>query len=47
MDHKIYLKMRREQLFYKDEQIHKMTTIFTQNDNFWRFFQVFLKNLFF
>ena len=35
MDHKIYLKMRREQLFYKDEQIHKMTTIFTQNDNFW------------
>ena len=34
MDHAIYLKLKREWLLHKAEQIHKMTTIFTQIDNF-------------
>ena len=29
-----YLKLRRKQLFLQAEQTDKMTTIFTQNDNF-------------
>ena len=34
LDPVIYLKLRREQLLCKSEQIHKITTVFTQNDNF-------------
>ena len=34
LDDMIYLKLGREKLLCKAEQIHKMTTIFTQNDNF-------------
>ena len=34
MNHVIYLKLRQKQLLLTGEQIHKMTTIFTQNDDF-------------
>ena len=34
MNHVIYLKLRQKQLFLKADQIHKMTTLFTQNDDF-------------
>ena len=34
MNHMIYLELIQKQLLLKAEQIHKMTTIFTQNDNF-------------
>ena len=34
MNHVIYLKLRQKQLLLKGEKIHEMTTIFTQNDDF-------------
>ena len=38
MTHVIYLKLRQKKLLLKAKQIHKMTFILTQNDDF--FFQI-------
>ena len=43
-NHLIYLKLQQKLLLLKAEQIHKMTTIFTQNDDF--FFQTMTENKF-
>ena len=45
MNHVIYLKLRQKQLLSKAEQIHKMTTIFTQNDYGMFFLTSFEKEL--
>ena len=36
MNHVIYLKLGQKQLLLIVEKIHKMTTIFTQNDDFFQ-----------
>ena len=40
----IYLKLRQKYLFLRAEQIHKITSVFTQNDDFFKADHFNLKN---